>query len=124
MRNAGLGVMFETARFWASRVTYDKRSKKFGIKRVIGPDEFHEGVDNNAYTNKMAQWNLYKAKIFYEDFGKAYPRYLRKINKKLSLTEREVSTWVGIADKIKIPFSESKGIIEEYDGYLRKKNIV
>jgi trehalose/maltose hydrolase-like predicted phosphorylase len=25
---------------------------------VIGPDEYHEGVDDNAYTNGMAMWNV------------------------------------------------------------------
>lgn len=25
---------------------------------MIGPDEYHECVDDNAYTNVMARWNL------------------------------------------------------------------
>ena len=25
---------------------------------MIGPDEYHEPVDDNAFTNVMARWNL------------------------------------------------------------------
>jgi hypothetical protein len=31
------------------------------IRGVIGPDEYHELVDDNAYTNVMARWNLRRA---------------------------------------------------------------
>ena len=31
---------------------------RYHIRSVIGPDEYHEGVDDNAYTNGMARWNL------------------------------------------------------------------
>ena len=44
----GLEVIFECARFWASRVQYSKKKRIYEIKNVIGPDEFHEGVNNNA----------------------------------------------------------------------------
>ncbi len=124
MLEAGLEILFEAARFWASRATYNKKTKKFEIKKIIGPDEFHEDVNNNAYTNKMAAWNLYKAKELYKYFDKKYPRFLRKIEKKISLKSKEIEQWAHIADRIKIPFSKSKGIIEEFDGYLRKKNVV
>ena len=124
MRKAGCEILFETARFWASRVTRGPKGKWLEIKNVIGPDEFHEGVDNNAYTNVMAKWNLYSAKALYDAFGKKYPRFLRKVSGKIALKSKEAEDWVKIADKIKVPFSKSKGIIEEFDGYLRKRDIV
>ena len=124
MLKAGLEILFETARFWASRVTYDRKTKKYEIKKVIGPDEFHENVDNNAYTNRMAAWNLRRAGKFYEDFSAKYPRHLRRIARKISLDTKEIEGWISVADRIKVPFSKSKGIIEEFDGYFRKKDIV
>ena len=124
MLNTGLEMIFETARFWASRVTYSKQTKKFEIKKIIGPDEFHENVNNNAYTNKMAQWNLHKAGELYKHFSRKYPRHFRKIDRKLSLKPKEIKDWVYIADKIKIPVSKSKRIISEFDGYFKKKDIV
>ena len=124
MFKAGLEIMFETARFWASRVTYNRKIKKYEIKNVIGPDEFQENVNNNAYTNKMAEWNLRKAAKLYKNFDKKYPRALKKIERKMSLKTAEIEEWAHIADRIKIPFSKAKDIIEEFDGYLRKQDIV
>ena len=37
---------------------------------VIGPDEYHEAVDVNAFTNVMAQWNIERA------VGKRLPRVI------------------------------------------------
>ena len=31
------------------------------IYGVIGPDEYHEPVDDNAFTNVLARWNLRRA---------------------------------------------------------------
>ena len=49
---AGRELLIETARYWASRVriNQDGRIHIFG---VIGPDEYHEPVDDNAYTNGL-----------------------------------------------------------------------
>jgi len=54
---AGAEIVLETARFWASRASLADDGR-FHIRGVIGPDEYHESVDDNAYTNVMAQWNL------------------------------------------------------------------
>jgi trehalose/maltose hydrolase-like predicted phosphorylase len=53
-------LVVETARYWASRIRYDGdgRAHLYG---VIGPDEYHEPVDDNAFTNVMARWNLRRA---------------------------------------------------------------
>ncbi|MBL1077167.1 glycoside hydrolase family 65 protein [Nocardia sp. 2] len=53
-------LIVETARYWASRVRVDPAGRAH-IDRVIGPDEYHETVDDNAYTNVMARWNLRRA---------------------------------------------------------------
>ncbi|MBN1354283.1 MAG: glycoside hydrolase family 65 protein [Candidatus Omnitrophica bacterium] len=124
MLRAGLEIMFETARFWASRITYNKETEEFHINRVIGPDEFHENVNNNAYVNRMARWNIHEAIRFYEYFGKKYPRPMAKISKKILLKSGEVNKWKRVSDRIRVPFSKSKGIIEEFDGYLKKRDII
>jgi hypothetical protein len=57
---AGAEILLETARFWASRATREADGR-YHIRGVIGPDEYHESVDDNAYTNGMAAWNLDRA---------------------------------------------------------------
>jgi trehalose/maltose hydrolase-like predicted phosphorylase len=52
-----LRLLVETARYWASRIECDADGSAH-IRHVIGPDEYHEDVDDNAFTNVMARWNL------------------------------------------------------------------
>ena len=53
-------ILLETARYWASRIALeaDGRAHIYG---VIGPDEYHGPVDDDAFTNVMARWNLRRA---------------------------------------------------------------
>jgi len=53
----GRELLVETARYWAARVEPDPAGR-FHLRHVIGPDEYHEDVDDNAYTNALARWNL------------------------------------------------------------------
>lgn len=48
-----------TASFWASRITFNESTDLFDIKGVMGPDEDHFNIDNNAYTNVAAAMNLH-----------------------------------------------------------------
>ena len=54
----GAEILTETARFWASRCEYNKEQDRYEINQVTGPDEWHEPVNNNLYTNYLARWNL------------------------------------------------------------------
>ncbi len=122
MEHYGYEMFFETARFWASRVEYNKRKKKYEIKHVIGPDEFHKDVSNNAYTNIMAKWNLLTAhKLFYR-FRKKSSAY-KELKNKLNLKEREVRNWKKIATDIIINMDKKK-IIEQFDGYYKLRKVI
>ena len=118
----GYEVMFETARFWASRVTYNKRKKVYEIKNVIGPDEFHEDVNNNAFTNMMAKWNLLTAYKLICSLKKKDSKCLKDITQKISLSKKEPLAWKNIASRMRISISK-KQVIEQFDGYFKKKNI-
>ena len=59
-------------RRWASRSCSRRRASgprarradaegRYHIRMVVGPDEYHEGVDDNAYTNVLARWNIRRA---------------------------------------------------------------
>ena len=124
MLKCGLEMMLETARFWASRVAYNKRARVFEIKNVIGPDEFHEKVDNSVFTNEMARWNLKRAVELYEIFARKSPRKITALAKKICLRSNELGSWSKIAGNIAHLPVNSKGIIEEFEGYFKKKDIV
>jgi hypothetical protein len=50
-------IVVEAARFWASQVRVDREGRGH-IDGVMGPDEYHEVVDDDMFTNVMARWNL------------------------------------------------------------------
>ncbi len=122
MLNHGAEMVFETARFWASRVDYDAAKDCYEIRQVIGPNEFQEGVDNNSYTNAMARWTLRYACGLYDRLLEQHPRKLRSIAGKTALTAEEVVTWSEIAERI-IFLMRSDGLIEEFEGYFERRDI-
>ncbi|MBC8473417.1 MAG: glycoside hydrolase family 65 protein [Candidatus Omnitrophica bacterium] len=122
MLRYGFEIIFETARFWASRVEYNKKSKKYEINHVIGPDEFHEDVDNNAYTNSMAHFNLLVAYGMHQKMKRLYPEGYRRLSKKIGLKKSEPKEWKEIAPKIVFNLKRN-GLIEQFDRYFRKKKI-
>ncbi len=121
MRNFGYEMVFESARFWASRVQHNKRRKKYEIRGVIGPDEFHKNVNNNAYTNMMAKWNLITGYKLFSHLKKN-PSLFKRLSARLSLREKEARTWQKIAVNIVVNITKSR-VIEQFDGYFKLKKV-
>lgn len=114
-----LEVMLETARFWASRAVYNSKHKRYEIHHVMGPDEFHEDINNNAYTNGMVRWNLRTAVEWHNRFKRQNRAQFARLAKRLRLKACEVSKWKKIADKMYIPTSKKRNLIEPFDGFFR-----
>ncbi len=53
----GWKLIKESATFWASRVEKDDQGN-YHIRNVVAADEWAENVDDNAFTNAIAKWNL------------------------------------------------------------------
>ncbi len=111
----GLELMVETARFWQSRVERDEEANRFVIRRVMGPDENQKMVDNNAYTNYMAAWNL---RIAAEEVSK-WQKHLdgRKQLSALGVTTKERAAWERTAAEMYLP-QEPSGLIAQQDGFI------
>jgi len=122
MEKYGYEMLAETARFWASRVKFNKRTKKYDILNVIGPDEIHIDVKNNAFTNMMAKWNLITAsKLLFKLRGERAGLY-KKLRQQLNLKTSEIQEWKNIASRISFLVNK-KGIIEQFEGYFKLKNV-
>ncbi|MGI9287072.1 MAG: glycoside hydrolase family 65 protein, partial [Pseudomonadales bacterium] len=118
----GAEILFNTARFWDSRLEYNKAEDRYELNRVIGPDEFHEHVDNNVFTNWMTQWNLQKALELHDLLQEKHTQVHGAISTKMGLTAEEVARWRSIADKIFIPFDPEKKLIEQFEGFFECQN--
>ena len=101
----GLELLVQTARWWASRIELDADGGGH-IRGVIGPDEYHELVDDDAYTNVMARWNLRRAAAAAAGADHAGT---------LDFNERH--RWLELADAIVDGYDPSTGIYEEFAGF-------
>lgn len=123
MRDFGAEVLYQTSRFWVSRLEWNQDRDRFELNRVIGPDEFHEHVDNNTFTNRMAKWHLEQtARVFAELDDAGSPEHKRLLNR-LDLAADEVRNWTAVAEKIYVPFDPSRNLIEQFEGYFQLEDI-
>ncbi len=120
MTDYGYEILFECARFWVSRASKNEQAK-FAIGNIMGPDEFHEKVNNNAYTNIMAKWNLLYAHKSYEAVKKNKKIYSRLRNR-MNLTDKEAKKWKYIASRLGVKMKKNR-VIEQFDSFFRKRYI-
>jgi trehalose/maltose hydrolase-like predicted phosphorylase len=98
----GRGLLVETARYWASRARVD-RAGRAHVDGVIGPDEYHEEIDDNAFTNVMARWNLRRAAALGGD---------------------EAEDWSEIAAALVDGYDPERRLYEQFDGFFQLEPLV
>lgn len=119
----GAEILFQTSRYWISRLEHNQDQDRYELTRVIGPDEFHEHIDNNTFTNALAQWHLRCAADVYARFrDETDERYLNMIER-LDVTPDEVETWRSTADKIYIPRDADSTLVEQFEGYFQLEDL-
>jgi len=107
---SGIDVMVETSRMWLSRVFFRADLQLYVINRVLGPDEYHQGVDNNYYTNIMAQENLLKTCRLLEILRAERPETYTAAVARLGLTDEEIAQFRQVAEQIYLPHDEALGV--------------
>ena len=113
----GAEMLLQIARFMASRVEKSSRTGKYGYYGVMGPDEFHMMVNNNAYTNYMGKRTLAYAAQVLADMQCKQPAAYAALAEKTALAPDEPACWQHIADNMYLPQDET-GLIEQHDGYF------
>lgn len=113
LAEGGDKVIIECAKFYYDLLLTKLGSEVYELRDVIGPDEYHERVNNNAYTNRMAKFTFESAiKIIEIAKSKEW-----NITKKYNLDELKVR-FADAANKIYIPKPDNKtSIISQFDGY-------
>lgn len=113
---AGVRTIVECARFYYSLLLKPLNKEGYEIRDVIGPDEYHERVNNNGYTNRMAKFTLESA-----------VRVVEKAMEKGTLPKEYdgcllKQQWETAAEKLYLPTPERKGsrkqVIAQFDGYF------
>lgn len=122
MNRCGYEMLIDTARFWASRVTWNEAKGAYVILDVIGPDEYKEHVDNNAYTNYMAANNMRLALSAMDTLERDGGETRARLDAAFDFAaSRKV---IGEAlDKLYLPKPNEEGIVPQFDGYFNLKHI-
>jgi Glycosyl hydrolase family 65 central catalytic domain/Glycosyl hydrolase family 65, C-terminal domain len=112
-RGPGRRLLVETARYWASRIRLEPDGTAH-IYGVVGPDEYHEPVDDNAFTNVMARWNLRRAAEALEDgdVGGSV------------VDSAERARWLELAEALFDGYDGDTGIYEQFAGFKALENLV
>ena len=119
---AGTEILIETARFWASRAKREGDGL-YHIRGVIGPDEYHETVDDNAYTNGMAQWNLEIATEIANFVAQRWPGPWQALSRRLAIEPEEPRRWQQVARDFYTGFDQRTGLFEQFRGYFGLEEI-
>jgi trehalose/maltose hydrolase-like predicted phosphorylase len=122
-RDGGAEVVFECARFFLSYTYFNPDKGRYEILDVTGPDEYHERVHNNTFTNRLVAHTfevcLRVAAQLREDFPEKYRELMQALD-----FERDLGLISELAQKLYQPDADSAGsVIPQFDGYLTLEDV-
>ena len=123
MQREAVDILVETARMWADlgfwRVNGDG---VFHIHGVTGPDEYTTVVNDNLFTNVMAQGNLRDAAKTVRWLAEHDPEGHTRMVARLGLEDGELAEWERAADRMFLPFEPHLGIHPQ-DGHFLDREV-
>ncbi len=118
LKNGACETILQCARFYYSLLTKRVCSDVWELKDVIGPDEYHERVDNNAYTNEMARLVLKNAVWAAQRLQELDAAAYADLNRKLDF-EKDLPRFEEAVQKLKEQApDQDTGVIPQFDGYF------
>ncbi len=138
----GLEVLIAISRFWSQRVSWSEPKQAWVMLGVTGPNEYENNVNNNWYTNLMAQWTLrYTAWCIdrlqgavVADGGSGPAHGLSSVHDleadragaapvlaAVHYRDEEKARWLDVAENIHLPYDPERGVFLQQDGYLDKE---
>jgi kojibiose phosphorylase len=115
----GAEAILECARFYHSYIYFKKDKRRYEVLDVTGPDEYHERVNNNAFTNMVVRETFRVAGAVVAYLRRRHPARLRALVKQLRIA-RELRAFAAAARQLYVPKpSTESGLIEQFDGYFQ-----
>ncbi|MFE7515300.1 glycoside hydrolase family 65 protein [Streptomyces sp. NPDC057540] len=120
LHSEGAEILLEVARHWAGAAVYDPALRRYRIRGVVGPDEYHDaypdaaapGIDDNAYTNATAAWVLARG---LDVLGELPGARRSELSERLSLDDGELARWEDVSRRLYVPFHQ--GVVSQFEGY-------
>ena len=118
----GAETIIECARMYRSLLLRKADSKLYEIHDVVGPDEYHERVNNNAYTNRMAKLVFETAVDTIDTLKAEYADCYEMLNAKYDLQNLR-GVFAESAENMYIPQPNKDKLIEQFDGYFKLEDV-
>jgi beta-phosphoglucomutase len=119
----GAEIILDTALFWMSRLEWNSKEERYELCGVIGADEYHEQVNNNAFTNRMVQWHLETALVVYAWLQQQFPDRASHLSQQLQITPERLLRWQSMIVHLYIPGDRGTGLIEQFEGFFQLQDI-
>jgi trehalose/maltose hydrolase-like predicted phosphorylase len=119
----GAEIVLDTAVFWGSRAEYNKEADRYELSMQIGPDEYHDNINNSAFTNSMARWHLNTALRVVDWLQKHQTTKAKTLLDRLKIDETRTNHWQHIIDKMYIPRDAQTGLLEQFDGFFKLERV-
>ncbi|MDR1866804.1 MAG: glycoside hydrolase family 65 protein [Treponema sp.] len=110
-------VILECTRFYLSYIYYSPRYKRFEILDVVGPDEYHERVHNNAFTNAMVLFVFNTVKDYADMLRWEEPDFAHSTVERLHFDE-DLMFLKTVIPHLYQKMPNAQNIIEQFDGYF------
>ena len=118
LSDGAMEVVIECARMYRSLLIKKADSRFYEIRDVVGPDEYHERVNNNAYTNRMVKFVFETAVSLSDKLKELDENCYDSLNEKYDLNKLK-TVFGDSAENMLIKEPNSDGIIEQFDGYFK-----
>lgn len=117
LKEGGAEVVLECAKFYYDLLLKKVNGTGYELHDVIGPDEYHERVNNNAYTNRMALYTFESAVRILTWLPMLGDELREHLSSKYNLNALQ-GDFADAAERIYIPQADcNTGVIEQFDGY-------
>lgn len=121
LSDGGAHTIIECALFYYSLLLRRAGGTYYEIHDVIGPDEYHERVNNNGYTNRMAKYTFEQA-INVIEIKDLLSESEQVILDSYDLTVLK-DKFVDAAQNLYIPQANESGVIPQFDGYFDLEDV-
>jgi kojibiose phosphorylase len=117
MRDYGAEIVLDGASFFASAAQLEADGK-YHYRNVIGPDEYHDRIDDSAFTNAMARWHLETALEVLTWLRREHPEKHVQLTDALNLTSERLAHWAHVIGAMFISVDPETGLMEQFSGYF------
>ena len=121
MDKYGYELILDCAKFWNSRLELGADGM-LHINDVVGPDEYKEHINDNAFTNYLARWNIQKAMEYAAQLETEKPQLYAALDVKLGLTVLR-QKWAEQLDKIFLTQPNEDNVLPQDSTYLTLQDI-